>query len=135
MLEGMIHQKGLVEMAKEKILVIEDNVLNLKLVRSLLLMEDYQVVEADNAETGLELAKAQQPDLILMDIQLPGMDGLSATRELKADPEVKDIPVIALTAYAMLGDEQKALEAGCVGYIPKPLDTKAFPGLISRFLA
>jgi CheY-like chemotaxis protein len=121
-------------MAKKKILVIEDNTLNLKLVRSLLMLEDYQVVEADNAETGIELAKEQQPDLILMDIQLPGMDGLSATRELKTDPEVKGIPVIALTAYAMLGDEQKALEAGCVGYIPKPLDTKEFPNIISRFL-
>ena len=121
-------------MAKKKILVIEDNTLNLKLVRSLLMLEDYQVVEADNAETGIELAKEQQPDLILMDIQLPGMDGLSATRKLKTDPEVKGIPVIALTAHAMLGDEQKALEAGCVGYIPKPLDTKEFPNIISRFL-
>jgi CheY-like chemotaxis protein len=124
----------MVDMAKKKILVIEDNTLNLKLVRSLLMLEDYQVVEADNAETGIELAKEQQPDLILMDIQLPGMDGLSATRELKTDPEVKGIPVIALTAHAMLGDEQKALEAGCVGYIPKPLDTKEFPNIISRFL-
>jgi CheY-like chemotaxis protein len=135
MIEGMRHHKGLVDMAKKKVLVIEDNALNLKLVRSLLMLEDYQVVEADNAETGIELAKEQQPDLILMDIQLPGMDGLSATRELKTDPEVKGIPVIALTAYAMLGDEQKALEAGCVGYISKPLDTKEFPGIISRFLA
>ena len=122
-------------MAKEKVLVIEDNALNLKLVRSLLMLEDYEVVEADNAEAGIQLAKEQHPDLILMDIQLPGMDGLSATRELKADPDVTDIPVVALTAYAMLGDEQKALEAGCVGYISKPLDTKEFPGLISRFLA
>ena len=122
-------------MAKEKILVIEDNALNLKLVRSLLMLEDYEVVEAVNAETGIQLAKEQHPDLILMDIQLPGMDGLSATRQLKADPEVTEIPIVALTAYAMLGDEQKALEAGCVGYISKPLDTKEFPELISRFLA
>ena len=122
-------------MAKEKILVIEDNALNLKLVRSLLMLENYEVVEAGNAEAGIELAKSQRPDLILMDIQLPGMDGLSATRQLKADPEVNGIPVVALTAYAMLGDEQKALEAGCVGYISKPLDTKEFPELISRFLA
>lgn len=122
-------------MGKEKILVIEDNALNLKLVRSLLMLEDYEVVEADNAETGIQLAKEQQPDLILMDIQLPGMDGLSATRELKADPDMTGIPVVALTAYAMLGDEQKALEAGCAGYISKPLDTKEFPELIARFLA
>lgn len=125
----------LVDMGKEKILVIEDNALNLKLVRSLLMLEDYEVLEADNAETGIQLAKEQLPDLILMDIQLPGMDGLSATRQLKADPDVTGIPVVALTAYAMLGDEQKALEAGCVGYIAKPLDTKEFPALIARFLA
>ena len=124
----------LVEMGKEKILVIEDNALNLKLVRSLLMLEDYEVLEADNAETGIQLAKEQLPDLILMDIQLPGMDGLSATRQLKADPDVTGIPVVALTAYAMLGDEQKALEAGCVGYIAKPLDTREFPALIARFL-
>lgn len=122
-------------MGKEKILVIEDNALNLKLVRSLLMLEDYEVLEADNAETGIQLAKEQLPDLILMDIQLPGMDGLSATRQLKADPDVTGIPVVALTAYAMLGDEQKALEAGCVGYIAKPLDTREFPALIARFLA
>ena len=121
-------------MGKEKILVIEDNALNLKLVRSLLMLEDYEVLEADNAETGIQLAKEQLPDLILMDIQLPGMDGLSATRQLKADPDVTGIPVVALTAYAMLGDEQKALEAGCVGYIAKPLDTREFPALIARFL-
>lgn len=122
-------------MGKGKILVIEDNALNLKLVRSLLMLEDYEVVEAVNAETGIQLAKEQRPDLILMDIQLPGMDGLSATRKLKADPDVTAIPVVALTAYAMLGDEQKALEAGCAGYISKPLDTKEFPRLIARFLA
>ena len=122
-------------MSKEKILVIEDNALNLKLVRSLLMLEDYEVIEAVNAEIGIQLAKEQIPDLILMDIQLPGMDGLSATRQLKEDPDVTAIPVVALTAYAMLGDEQKALEAGCVGYISKPLDTKEFPQLISRFLA
>lgn len=122
-------------MGKEKILVIEDNALNLKLVRSLLMLEDYEVVEADNAETGIQLAKEEHPDLILMDIQLPGMDGLSATRQLKADPDVNGIPVVALTAYAMLGDEQKAFEAGCAGYISKPLDTKEFPQLIARYLA
>jgi CheY-like chemotaxis protein len=99
------------------------------------MLEDYEVVEAVNAETGIQLAKEQRPDLILMDIQLPGMDGLSATRKLKADPDVTAIPVVALTAYAMLGDEQKALEAGCAGYISKPLDTKEFPRLIARFLA
>lgn len=122
-------------MGKEKILVIEDNALNMKLVRSLLMLEDYEVVEADNAEAGIQLAKEQHPDLILMDIQLPGMDGLSATQQLKSDPDVNGIPVVALTAYAMMGDEQKALDAGCAGYISKPLDTKEFPRLISRYLS
>ena len=122
-------------MGRDKILVIEDNALNLKLVRSLLMLVVYEVVEAVNAEAGIQLAKEEHPDLILMDIQLPGMDVLSATRQLKADPDVTGIPVVALTAYAMLGDEQKALEAGCVGYISKPLDTKEFPGLIASYLS
>ena len=122
-------------MGKKRVLVVEDNALNLKLVRSLLMLEDYEVLEADNAETGIRIAKDEVPDLILMDIQLPGMDGLSATRMIRADPDLQSVPVVALTAYAMLGDEQKALEAGCAGYISKPLDTKEFPQLISRFLA
>ena len=122
-------------MCSQRILVIEDNDLNLKLVRSLLMLQDYEVLEAENAEIGIQLAKEQYPDLILMDIQLPGMDGLSATRVLKADPDVSAIPVVALTAYAMLGDERKALEAGCAGYISKPLNTKEFPQLIAGFLS
>jgi two-component system cell cycle response regulator len=113
-------------MAERVVLVVEDNPLNMKLIRSLLQMGKYRVLEARDAETGLALAQQSRPDLILMDIQLPGMDGLEATRILKEDPGLREIPVLALTAHAMAGDEQKALEAGCGGYITKPVDTRNF---------
>ena len=113
-------------MAEKVVLVVEDNALNMKLIRSLLQMGKYRVLEAEDAETGLALARQSRPDLILMDIQLPGMDGLAATRALKEDPGLREIPVLALTAHAMQGDELKALEAGCSGYITKPIDTRNF---------
>ncbi|MDF1591340.1 MAG: response regulator [Desulfobacterales bacterium] len=113
-------------MKDKKILVIEDNKLNLKLVRSLLQIGNYNIIEAVDAETGIRLAREKKPDLILMDIQLPGIDGLTATRLIQKDQELKDIPIIALTSYSMEGDEQKAAEAGCHGYITKPIDTRAF---------
>ena len=121
-------------MAEETILVIEDNALNMKLVRSLLNLGEFNVLEAQDAEKGIHLARKHRPDLILMDIQLPGMDGLSATRNIKGDSELKDIPVVALTSYAMQGDEKKAKEAGCTGYISKPIDTRKFIQSISQFL-
>ena len=120
-------------MAEEKVLVVEDNALNMKLVRSLLKIGGYKVIEASNAEMGINLAKKYIPDLILMDIQLPGMDGLSATNEIKNDPQLSHIPVIALTSYAMQGDEEKAKDAGCSFYITKPIDTKSFLRNISDF--
>jgi CheY-like chemotaxis protein len=113
-------------MEHQTVLVVEDNELNMKLVRSLLQLGKYQTLEAGNAEKGIQLARKHHPDLILMDIQLPGMDGLSATRLIKADGSLKDIPVVALTSYAMQGDEDKAVEAGCEGYITKPIDTRSF---------
>jgi CheY-like chemotaxis protein len=113
-------------MEKKTILVVEDNSYNMKLVRSLLQIGEYKIIEAWTAEEGLELAREHSPDLILMDIQLPGMDGLSATRQIQIDPKIKNIPVLALTAYAMKGDEQNVLDAGCIGYISKPLDTRTF---------
>ncbi len=113
-------------MSNRTILVIEDNALNMKLVKSLLKIGNYTVLEAEDAETGIRVAREQKPDLILMDIQLPGMDGLTATRILKEDEAVNGIPIIALTSHAMDGDEQKALNAGCGGYISKPIDTRAF---------
>ena len=121
-------------MPDETVLVIEDNEMNMKLVRSLLNLGKYQVLEAVDAETGIQLAQAHHPDLILMDIQLPGMDGLSATRAIKNDPAMKDIPIVALTSYAMQGDKEKTTEAGCSGYIAKPFDTRTFLEKIRQFL-
>ena len=108
------------------VLIVEDNELNMKLVRSVLQLENYQIIEADNAEKGIQLARDHHPDLILMDIQLPGMDGLRATELILNDENLKDISIVALTSYAMEGDKEKALAAGCVGYISKPIDTKSF---------
>jgi CheY-like chemotaxis protein len=121
-------------MREKKVLVIEDNHLNMKLIRSLLEIGKYRCLEAGDAETGLKIAAEVKPDLILMDIQLPGMDGLTATRHIKQDDGLKHIPVIALTSYAMKGDEEKAKEAGCEGYITKPVDTRKFLKSVSRIL-
>jgi two-component system cell cycle response regulator DivK len=117
------------------ILVVEDNATNMKLSTFLLESADYTVIGATNAEIGVTLARDEHPDLILMDIQLPGMDGLQATGLLKADPATKDIPVIALTALAMKGDEERILAAGCDGYIAKPLDYKDFLTVVAATLA
>ena len=121
-------------MAGEPILIVDDNPINLKLARVLLTGEGYQVRTATDAEEALEVLQQFKPRLILMDIQLPGMDGLSLTRRLKADPATKDAIILGLTAYAMRGDEEKVLEAGCDGYVPKPIDTRTFPGVITRYL-
>ncbi|MGD8444629.1 MAG: response regulator [Desulfobacterales bacterium] len=116
------------------ILIIEDNQLNMKLVRSMLKLAHYQVLEANDAEDGILLAREHLPDLILMDIQLPGIDGLDATRIIKEEPILKHIPVVALTSYAMQGDEEKAISAGCNGYIAKPIDTRNFLDILSGYL-
>jgi CheY-like chemotaxis protein len=121
-------------MNHKTILVIEDNSLNMKLVKSLLKIGNYSVLEASDAETGIQLAKSHKPDLILMDIQLPGIDGLDATRRIKKDPELMKIPVLALTSHAMQGDKEKSIEAGCSGYITKPVDTRNFLSVIHGFL-
>ena len=119
---------------KTTILVIEDNELNMILVRELLTLEGYRVLEAYDAERGLQIAREEKPTIILMDIQLPGMDGLKATRLIREDPVLKEIPVVALTAYAMEKDRREALEAGCTGFIVKPIDTRHFVGNISQFI-
>ncbi len=121
-------------MAGEKILIVEDNPMNMELATDLLEASGYIVIQAGVAEEGIELARAELPDLILMDISLPAMDGLEATGVLKQDPATKGINVIALTAHAMKGDEEKALAAGCAGYITKPIDTRAFPKTVARFI-
>jgi two-component system cell cycle response regulator DivK len=117
------------------ILLVEDNETNMKLSRFLLESADHDVLTAMNAEAGLAIARERLPDLILMDIQLPGMDGLQATVQLKSNAVTRDIPVIALTALAMKGDEERIRAAGCDGYIAKPLDYKQFLATIKARLA
>ncbi|MGD9192524.1 MAG: response regulator [Desulfobacterales bacterium] len=121
-------------MEKNKVLVVEDNELNMKLVKDLLKIGKYQVFEAVDAERGIQLAREHQPNLILMDIQLPGMNGLCAIKVIKEDDTLKDIPVVALTSRAMAGDEDKAIKAGCIGYITKPINTRMFLKSISPYL-
>jgi CheY-like chemotaxis protein len=116
------------------ILIVDDNPANLKLARILLATEGYEVRTATDAEEALAVLATWRPRVILMDLQLPGMDGLELTRRLKADPATQRITILALTAYAMKGDEQKAREAGCDGYISKPIDTRALPGLVAGYL-
>ena len=121
-------------MPKGTLLVIEDNPKNMKLVRDLLQIGRYQVLEATDAESGIKLAREHQPDVILMDLKLPGMDGLSATRIIRADAELKDTVIAALTAHVMQGIEEKARRAGCDEFIPKPIDTRSFLDTISELL-
>jgi CheY-like chemotaxis protein len=121
-------------MAGESILIVDDNPVNMKLVRVLLASEGYQVRTAADAEEALGILADFHADLILMDIQLPGIDGLELTRRLKSDPATQHIMIVALTAYAMKGDEQKMFEAGCDGYISKPIDTRTLPLIIMRYL-
>jgi len=121
-------------MAKESILVVDDNEMNVKLLRWLLEKNGYEVHTAADAKTARVSVRAVRPRLVLMDIQLPDIDGLQLTREFKADPELRDIPVVAVTSYAMKGDRQKSIEAGCDGYITKPIDTRQFPLEIEKYL-
>jgi CheY-like chemotaxis protein len=109
-------------MARQKILLVEDNPVNRRLAEFLLRSSGYRVIEASTAQEVFEQLKAERPDLILMDIQLPGMNGLEVTKRLKEDPNTRDIPVVAVTSYAMKGDRERALAAGCAGYITKPID-------------
>src|SRR5436305_12244585 len=118
-----------------KVLVVEDNAAANTLATCMLESVGHAVLKATDAEAGVALAGAEQPDLILMDIQLPGMDGLQATALLKGDAATHDIPVIALTALAMKGDEERIRAAGCDGYIAKPLDYKDFLATIKATLA
>ena len=121
-------------MPGEPILIVDDTPVNLKLTRILLVNEGYKVLTAASAEEALELLRGYHPRLILADIQLPGIDGLEMTRLIKQDARTRDIVVVALTAFAMKGDEQKAIEAGCDGYITKPIDTRTLGGRIRQLL-
>ena len=122
-------------MEGESILIVDDNTQNLKLARVVLANEGFDVHTASNAEDALQLLRTVTPRLILMDIQLPGMDGLELTRRLKADPATRAVRVIALTAYTMKGDDEKAFAAGCDGYITKPIDVERLPVVVSSYLA
>src|SRR5260370_12844795 len=121
-------------MKSQPILIVDDNESNLRLMQAILDAEGYPVKSAIDAEPALTLLQAWQPALILMDIQLPGIDGLELTRRLKNDPRFSGIVIVALTAYAMKGDEDKALSAGCDGYVTKPIDTRSLPAGIERYL-
>jgi two-component system cell cycle response regulator DivK len=121
-------------MAGELILIIEDNDKNLKLLRDVLQVKGYETIEATTAEEGLPLARAQRPALVLMDIQLPGIDGITAFRRLRSEPITEGIPVIAVTASAMTLDKAKIMQAGFDGYQPKPIRVKDFTEEVRRVL-
>jgi two-component system cell cycle response regulator DivK len=118
----------------KRVLLVEDNPVNRRLAEFLLRSQGYEVWAAETAPEAFAMLHDRQPDAILMDIQLPGMDGLAATRHLKADPATHDIPVIAVTSYAMVGDEAKAREAGCAAYVTKPIDKKKLLDAVAQVL-
>jgi CheY-like chemotaxis protein len=116
-----------------RVLIIEDNLMNLELARDLLEAAGYEVISAGTAKEGLEHIQHYLPDLVLLDIALPDMDGLEAARRIKADPSLSAIPVVALSAHAMARDRDLALKAGCDGYITKPIDTRSFAPEVSSY--
>jgi CheY-like chemotaxis protein len=122
-------------MAGEPILVVDDNPTNLKLGTFLLAKRGYQVRSVSGAQEALETLKEFHPALILMDMQMPGIDGFELTRRLKADPATRDITIIAVTAYAMKGDDERVRAAGCDGYLAKPIDTRALPEAVASWLS
>ncbi len=122
-------------MAGQKtVLIVEDNELNMKLFHDLLEVQGYRILQAENGADALELTRAHHPDLILMDIQLPGKSGLDVTREIKADAEIASIPVIAVTAFAMKSDEERIREGGCEDYLAKPISVPIFLDKVKRYL-
>jgi len=118
----------------EKILIVEDNPQNMKLLLMTLRPCDYILLEATDGEEALEIATRDKPDLIIMDIQLPKIDGLEVTKRLRQIPAFNHIPIIATTAYAMKGDKERTIEAGCDAYLPKPIDTRELPGVVAEML-
>ena len=117
-----------------RILIVEDNEANRLLASAVLERDGFRVDMAGSSQEAIDLLAGLEPDLILMDVQLPGMDGLSLTRKLKQDERTASIPVVALTALAMMGDRERTLEAGCSGYISKPINTRTFADEVRRFL-
>ncbi len=118
----------------KRVLIVEDNPMSLELLTELVKAEGHRVITALSGTEALSLARAELPDLILMDIQLPGIDGLMVTRTLKAEPRTKEIPVVGISAHALREDVERALQAGCVAYLPKPLDTRRFIDLVTGLL-
>jgi two-component system cell cycle response regulator DivK len=116
------------------ILIVEDNTLNMKMLADLLGSQGYAVLQAEDGEPGFTMAKQHRPDLILMDIQLRDISGLEVTRRLRADPETRDIPVVAVTAFAMRGDAERLLAGGCDGYVPKPISPRRFLDTVRDFI-
>jgi len=129
-----MRERGATPGEMTKILVVDDNLDSRELVAKILQNRGYNVIEALDGEDALNKAREERPALILMDISLPKLDGYEVTRRLKALEELRDIPVIALTAHAMKGDREKALAAGCQGYVPKPINIRELPALVQRFI-
>lgn len=121
-------------MANEPILIIDDNPLNLKLAKRLLELEGYQVLTASNAQEAIRTLEFFLPRLILMDFQMPTVDGIELTRWVKEDPRLKKVIVLILSSNDQKGDEQRARKAGCDGYLSKPIDTQALPGIVAGYL-
>jgi len=117
-----------------RILVVEDNPMNLELVRDILTAQGYEVLEAADGATGVAIARLERPALILMDLQLPQLDGLEATRQIRSDPRLAHIPIVAVTAHAMKGDDEKARAAGCDGFVTKPIQVREFAATVAAFL-
>ena len=118
----------------KRILVVEDQEDNRRIVRDLLTSAGYEMIEAVNGEEGVAMAETERPDLILMDIQLPGLDGYEATRRIKADPALRQIPIIAVTSYALSGDDAKALAAGCDAYVTKPFSPRVLLAKVREYV-
>ena len=121
-------------MSGQTILYVEDNELNRKIVRDLLRRTSYQLIEAPDGETGVQMALEQRPGLILMDVQLPKISGFEATRRLRAEPATADTPIIAITSFALSGDEQRAKDAGASAFLPKPFSPFTLLGMIRKLL-
>ena len=121
-------------MPDKNVMVVEDNEKNRKLMRVVLKAKGYNVIEAETGEEALNILRNQKPDIILMDIQLPGIDGITLIKQIKATTTLKDIPIIAVTAYAMKGDEEKIMEAGCDAYVSKPINTQELPLIVEKYI-
>jgi CheY-like chemotaxis protein len=122
-------------MMKEKILIVEDNLQNMRLIEMTLRAKNYALLKAADGEEALDIATREHPDLIIMDIQLPRMNGLEVTRKLRETPAFSHTPIIGVTAYAMKGDRERIIESGCDAYLSKPINTRELPGVIAKMLS